>query len=367
MEFTFVQTPADAPRDTSDLIRPAEERICNQQIVPPVVKGRFAPSPSGRMHLGNVYTALLSWLSARSQNGTWLLRIEDLDPQRSKYEYARLIEDDLAWLGLDWDEGGIDGRGPNGPYLQSRRHDCYQAQLARLQAMGLTYPCYCTRADIMATQAPHQSDGRIVYAGTCRPPHLGAPGDAAPISAQLSRAGAAGTGSAQPLPPAAARPAAIRLWVPDRIIEYHDRNYGPQRANLARECGDFVLRRADGAWAYQLAVVVDDALMGVTEVVRGNDLLLSGIQQTYLYQLLGFRAPEFAHLPLVCNRQGHRLSKRDHTMAMDYLRQHYTPEEVIGQTAAMAGLLPEPMPISAPELLDAMGRAHKFGGGRTQA
>ena len=328
-EFSFVQTPADAPRDTSDLIRPATEKFDLRVQPAQPVKGRFAPSPSGRMHMGNIYTALLSWLSARSQAGSWLLRIEDLDPQRSKYEFARLIEDDLSWLGLDWDEGGLDDRGPAGPYSQSRRGDIYRHYLDRLTALGLTYPCYCTRADIMATQAPHQSDGRIVYAGTCR--------------------------NAPPRPPGTKY--SVRLTVPDRYIEYTDRNYGPQRANLARECGDFVLRRADGAWAYQLAVVVDDALMGVTEVVRGSDLLLSGIQQTYMYQLLGFKAPVFAHLPLVCNAAGQRLSKRDHTQAMDYLRQHYTPEEVIGQAAAMAGLLPAPMPVTAAGLLDAYAKS----------
>ena len=138
-----------------------------------MMKGRFAPSPSGRMHLGNVYTALLSWLSVRRQGGKWILRIEDLDPQRSKLEHARMIEDDLRWLGLEWDEGGLDDPGPDGPYRQSLRSSFYEAFLARLKATGYTYQCYCTRAEIMATQAPHQSDGRIIYAGTCRPARSG--------------------------------------------------------------------------------------------------------------------------------------------------------------------------------------------------
>ncbi len=128
--------------------------------------GRFAPSPSGRMHLGNVFTALISWLSAKKSGGRWILRVEDLDPQRSRMEYARQIEDDLLWLGLDWDEGGIGGKGSNGPYLQSERGNVYEEALRRLTETGLTYPCYCTRADIMATQAPHETDGRVVYAGT---------------------------------------------------------------------------------------------------------------------------------------------------------------------------------------------------------
>lgn len=131
--------------------------------------GRFAPSPTGRMHLGNVFAALMSWLSVRSRGGKWILRIEDLDPQRSKLEYARQLEDDLLWLGLDWDEGGIENNGPAAPYMQSLRSEVYESALSRLKAQGLTYPCFCTRADIMATQAPHQSDGRIIYAGTCRP------------------------------------------------------------------------------------------------------------------------------------------------------------------------------------------------------
>ncbi len=289
--------------------------------------GRFAPSPTGRMHLGNVFTALLSWLSVKSRGGKWILRIEDLDPQRSKVAHTRLIEDDLHWLGLDWDEGGLDDIGPNGPYSQSRRSEIYEHYLNKLRATGYTYPCTCTRAEIMATQAPHQSDGRVIYGGTCRPVSL-------PHCA--------------PLPE---RPHATRLWVPDRDIEFCDRTYGPVSVNLASHCGDFVLRRADGAWAYQLAVVVDDALMGVTEVMRGHDLLLSGAQQLYLYELLGFRAPEFAHVPLVCNMQGIRLSKRDASLSMESLRQRFTAAQLIGILAYMAGLTPGAQPITARELI----------------
>ncbi len=278
------------------------------------------------MHLGNVYTALLSWLSAKAAGGTWLLRIEDLDPQRSKYEFARQIEDDLHWLGLDWDEGGLDGHGPNGPYSQSRRHDIYMEYFGRLRDSGLTYPCFCTRADIMATQAPHLSDGRVVYAGTCRPAVMPSHDE-------------------EP-----ARPHATRLYVPDESITFTDMIYGPQSVNLARECGDFVLRRADGAWAYQLAVVVDDALMGVTEVMRGNDLLQSAAQQIYLYRLLGFKAPRFGHLPLLCNAEGRRLSKRDSSLGMDELRRRHSPDDIIGMAAAAAGLIPHPVPTTPAEL-----------------
>ena len=289
--------------------------------------GRFAPSPSGRMHLGNIYTALLSWLSVKSRGGKWILRIEDLDPQRSKIEHARMIEDDLLWLGLEWDEGGLDGIGPNGPYVQSLRHHFYEDALDRLKAMGLCYPCTCTRADILATQAPHESDGRVVYKGTCRP-------------------------SAIPSPFIGKPRAAVRLYVPDEDISFTDRIKGPRSVNLARHCGDFVLRRGDGAWAYQLAVVVDDALMGVTEVVRGDDLLLSAAQQIYLYRLLGYDPPEFAHVPLVCNESGIRLSKRDRSLSMEYLRARHSPEEILGMAAHRAGLTTADAPVSLPTLLD---------------
>ena len=205
------------------------------------MKGRFAPSPTGRMHLGNVYSALLSWLSVRSQGGAWVLRIEDLDPQRSRREFARQIEDDLRWLGLEWDEY----------YVQSERGEIYTHYLEVLGQKSLTYPCYCTRADIMATQAPHESDGRIVYAGTCRPKQQ----EEAWLNVDSHPSG---------------RKPATRIIVPDEEISFVDAHYGEQSVNLARHCGDFVLRRADGAWAYQLAVVVDDALMGITEVVRAG-------------------------------------------------------------------------------------------------
>lgn len=291
----------------------AKDIYCESGVV-----GRFAPSPTGRMHLGNMFSALVSWLSVRSRGGRWILRIEDLDPQRSRLEYARQIEDDLLWLGLDWDEGGVDDRGANGPYSQSCRGNFYQEALERLNEAGLLYPCHCRRADILATQAPHQSDGRIVYAGTCRPQNF-------PLKNQ---------------PIDLSQPAALRLFVPDEEIEFTDRVFGTQMVNLSSHCGDFVVRRADGAWAYQLAVVVDDALMGVTEVVRGCDLLLSSAQQIYLYRLFGFQAPEFAHLPLICNAEGVRLSKRDASLSMEALRMQFTPQQLTARLAHIAGLLP---------------------------
>lgn len=291
------------------------------------VTGRFAPSPSGRMHLGNVMTALLSWLSTRSRGGRWILRIEDLDRQRSRPEFARLIEDDLRWLGLDWDEGGLASTGAKGPYSQSLRGDIYASAIERLASMGITYGCRCTRADILASQAPHASDGRRVYSGRCRPEGM-------PRLVELPDVGEA----------------AVRLYVPDVDIEFTDEVCGPQSVNLAREFGDFVLRRRDGGWAYQLAVAVDDAMMGVTEVVRGSDLLYSSAPQIYLMRLLGLSEPVYAHVPLVCNADGVRLSKRDGAASMESIRNRMRPEEVIGVLAQAAGLRPDAAPVTVSEL-----------------
>lgn len=267
-----------------------------------------------------------------------MLRIEDLDPQRCKLDYALKLEDDLRWLGLDWDEGGTENRGSCGPYLQSQRSEIYEDFLERLRKTGLTYPCTCTRADIMATQAPHESDGRIVYKGTCRPANI-------PVIASYAVRASVPDGSPSCLS------AATRLYVPDKAITFTDGHYGAQSVNLATHCGDFILRRKDGAWAYQLAVVVDDALMGITEVVRGRDLLLSASQQLYLYDILSLDAPQFIHFPLLCNEAGQRLSKRDKSLDMGELRQTYTPEQIIGRIAYFAGQTDRIEPMNAQELL----------------
>lgn len=304
------------------------------------IKGRFAPSPSGRMHLGNAYAAYLSWLSAKSKGGAWLLRIEDLDPQRCRMEYALQLEDDLRWLGFEWDEGGTEQRGDNGPYVQSQRNEIYEHYLSVLREKGITYPCHCTRAEIMATQAPHESDGRIVYQGTCRPEYLNGLDARCPIPSHLNH-----------LTDSADEGSTVRLYVPDREIAFIDGHYGPQAVNLAQHCGDFALRRKDGAWAYQLAVVVDDALMGVTEVVRGRDLLLSSAQQIYLYDLLNFPAPAFIHHPLLCNDAGQRLCKRDKSMDMGIIRQHYKAEEIIGILTCHAGITDRVEALSLHEAL----------------
>jgi len=292
------------------------------------VRVRFAPSPTGMLHIGGARTAIYNWAFARATGGTFILRIEDTDPERSTEENTQIILRALRWLGLDWDEGGVSGAGPHAPYRQSLRGALYRECLGRLEAAGLTYPCTCTRADIIATQAPHQSDGRIIYGGHCRPTSLP---------------------SFLPEHPTARH--STRLYVPDEEILFTDTVYGNQRVNLTHECGDFILQRADGAWAYQLAVVVDDALMGINEVVRGSDLLLSAAQQTYLYRLLGLTPPAYAHVPLICNSDGVRLSKRDRSLSMDELRKRHTPQEITGILAHLSGILPSPAPCTPHELI----------------
>lgn len=326
------------------------------------VKGRFAPSPTGRMHLGNAFSALLSWLSARSGGGKWLLRIEDLDSSRSRDEYARLIEDDLRWLGLDWDEGGTE----NPEYRQSRRSGIYDGCFRRLCGTGLVYPCFCSRADLLAAGAPHQSDGRVIYGGVCRPLRLGghAPDNYGYAPDNYGHA-PDNYGHAPDKPenvpnsrgnvpdgfPLRRKPS-WRICVPDENIAVDDLHYGRVEINLARDCGDFIIRRSDGTAAYQLAVVVDDALMGVTEVVRGSDLLLSSPQQKWLYGMLGFETPQFAHLPLLCSSDGRRLCKRDRDMDMEQLRMRFTPEELTGLLAKNAGLQDDDTPVRPDALLE---------------
>ena len=289
--------------------------------------GRFAPSPSGRLHLGNLACSLLAWLSAKSREGRIVLRIEDLDAARCPRVYAGQLEEDLLWLGLDWDEGGSRG-GPHGPYYQSECGEIYTKSYKKLDAMGLVYPCFCSRAQLHAASAPHTADGNVVYPGTCR--------DLTPAEiAQKSRVKAP----------------AWRIRVPDEEVAFTDLCMGPHRENLLTGCGDFYLRRADGVFAYQLAVVVDDARMGVTEVVRGADLLSSTARQIYLYRLLGLTPPTFAHCPLLLDAGGRRLSKRDGDQSLENLRGRYTAPEIIGKLAYLYGLQPEPAPCTPESLL----------------
>lgn len=299
--------------------------------------GRFAPSPTGRMHLGNIFGALLSWLSAKSRGGRWLLRIEDLDPQRSRREYGELIMDDLQWLGLEWD--GM-------PIYQSNRSDIYSAYLERLRQQGVVYECHRTRADLLATMAPHESDGRVVVhrEPLPNPPQEGGRPGVSGETGSSGTAGSAGTSET-------AGTAALRVEVPHRKVSITDGHYGPLTVDLYEQVGDFVVRRKDGAYAYQLAVVVDDALTGVTEVVRGRDLLLSAPQQTFLAKLLELPAPKYYHFPLLTNRAGQRLSKRDKSMDMSVLRYRHSAQEIIGYLGHLAGLLPKPTPVTPQQLL----------------
>ena len=293
----------------------------------PVV-GRFAPTPSGRMHLGNLLCAMLAWLSARSQGGQFLLRVEDLDTARSPRKFAERLEADLRFLGFDWDEGGSQG-GPHAPYYQSERTAFYQELLDKLQSRGLVYPCFCTRAQLHAATAPHASDGEVVYDGRCRL-----------LSAEATKE------------QMKTRTPALRLRMPDETISFTDGHYGPCRQRLADECGDIILRRADGVFAYQLAVVADDAAMGVTQVVRGRDLLFSTPRQLYLFRLLGLRPPAYFHLPLLLTSDGKRLSKRDRDLDLDTLRTWgYDAEDIVGRLAYVAGLQPQPRAMTLRDAL----------------
>lgn len=281
-----------------------------------MVVGRFAPTPSGRMHLGNVFAALIAWLSVRSQGGEMVLRMEDLDTLRTSDAYARLLRQDLAWLGLDYDR-------ETPP--QSTRSETYDRYFDRLMEMGLLYPCYCTRSQLHSVNAPHLSDGTYVYPGTCRN-----------LTPQARRA--------------MNRAPAWRVAVPDRLWSLDDRVQGRYELNLAKDCGDMVVRRADGVYVYQLAVTVDDGEAGVTEVVRGMDLLSSAPRQMYLQELFGFPHPQYAHVPMLLAPDGRRLSKRDRDLDLGELQKRFSPEAIIGLLAHAAGLIDRPAPISAAEL-----------------
>jgi glutamyl-tRNA synthetase len=281
------------------------------------------------MHLGNLLCALLAWLSAKSAGGKIILRIEDLDTGRCRRAYADQLERDLAWLGLACDEGGSAG-GPAGPYAQSLRGERYRAALLKLEGMGRVYPCFCTRAQMHAASAPHREDGLTVYPGTCRGLR---PEE---IAARLRETG---------------RQPALRLRVPEETIAFTDGHLGDFREYLPTDCGDFLLRRSDGLYAYQLAVVVDDAAMGVTQVVRGADLLSSTPRQLLLYRLLGLRAPKFYHFPLLVDSEGRRLSKRDRSLGLAELEARESPEAIVGKLAYLAGLNPSALPRTPKSLL----------------
>ena len=290
----------------------------------PVV-GRFAPSPSGYMHLGNLLAMLLAWLDCRSRNGEMVFRLEDLDPARSKRIYAEAMAADLRWLGLDWDRGW-----PAEPACaQSARTAIYEAAFQTLLDRDLVYPCRCTRSErLAAASAPHP--GEREFDSGCRCAHL----DKAEREALLR----------------ADRRPAWKLRSPDTAITVSDGHYGLYTQNPARELGDFIVRRADGVFAYQLAVSVDDMRMGVTRVVRGRDLLSSAPRQKWLIETLGGTAPDYCHCPLLTGGAG-KLSKRLGSLSTEVLRKEYTPEQVIGRLAFLCGLIDREEPVSARDLL----------------
>ena len=273
------------------------------------------------MHLGNLCCCLLAWLSAKSKGGQVLLRIEDLDTLRCPRVFADAIVDDLAWLGLSAD-------GPDPVPYQSERSELYQHYYDVLADRGLVYPCFCSRSQLHAASAPHRSDGQVVYQGTCR-----------------------GLSQEEIAAKRKTKAPAWRVQVPDEVIGFTDGHMGWYEENLARDCGDFYLRRGDGVFAYQLAVVVDDALMGVTEVVRGADLLSSTPRQLWLYRELGLPAPQFYHLPLLLAPDGRRLSKRDGDQSLANLRARFSPEEVVGRLAFAVGLQDAPRPRTPQSLV----------------
>lgn len=286
------------------------------------VCGRSAPSPSGYMHLGNAFSTLLAWLSARSRGGQFVLRLEDLDKRCEKEEYRETLLADLRWLGLDWD-GEIT--------TQTLRVGAYAEVLEAISQVAELYPCFCTRADLHAASAPHASDGTPVYTGTCH----GMSADEVELRSKN-------------------RNPALRIHVPNRVVSFVDGHMGPHTQNLQSECGDFVLRRSDGVFAYQLACVVDDIYSGVTQVVRAHDLLSSTPRQIYLYELLGAKPPQFYHHPLLIAPDGRRLSKRDADLEIARLRaQGARPEEIIGRLAYMAGIIDEIEPVMPSELAEA--------------
>lgn len=297
------------------------------------LRGRYAPSPTGRIHVGNARTALAAWLSVRSRGGAFVWRLEDLDGPRVVPGMAEAAQEDLAWLGLDWDEGPDVG-GPYAPYRQSDRGGFYEATLARLLEAGRLFPCRRSRKDLQAlASAPHGHDGRPPYSARLRPKHL--------EEDWFERL------CTQPRPDAA-----IRFRVHGRPVVFEDRVYGTVTERVDETVGDFVLKRRDGLYAYQLAVVVDDLLMGIGEVVRGADLLASTARQIQLIEALGGTPPVYAHLPLVVNAEGEKLSKHDASLDLHTLREAgVQPDQLAGYLGYSLGLLSKPTRCTVADLV----------------
>ena len=296
------------------------------------VRGRYAPSPTGRLHVGSARTALAAWLSVRARGGVFVMRVEDLDGPRTVPGMAEAILEDLAWLGIDWDAGPARG-GPHGPYTQSERFHLYEAALDRLHGLERLFPCRHSRKDLqrLAT-APHGGGGVPPYPAALRPNGL------EPGWFDAHRNGASD--------------AALRFLVHDRPVTFEDRVYGILTEPVHETVGDFVLKRRDGVYAYQLAVVVDDLMMGITEVVRGEDLLASTARQIQLIDALGGARPAYGHVPLVVNAEGQKLSKRDQSLTLASLRAAgVRPEALVGYLGYSLGLLPEPAPCTPADLI----------------
>ncbi|MGZ3622485.1 MAG: tRNA glutamyl-Q(34) synthetase GluQRS [Ktedonobacteraceae bacterium] len=294
-----------------------------------LIRGRYAPSPTGDLHLGNLRTALLAWLFARCTDGQFVLRIEDLDQPRVRPGGSERMLFDLRWLGLDWDEGPDIG-GSYTPYIQSERQEIYMTYLQRLQDKGLIYPCYCSRAEIArAASAPHGNEGPR-YPGTCR--YL--------TQAQRKEHEANN------------RRPSMRFRVDDeRTVSFTDLLVGPVEQQVQQTLGDFIVCRSDGIFAYQFAVVVDDALMQINQVVRGVDLLQSTARQILLFEALEFQISTFAHVPLLLDEHGKRFSKRTQSAGLEPLRMAgIAPEQIVGQMAAECRLVDRGEELSAREL-----------------
>lgn len=277
------------------------------------VIGRYAPSPSGIMHLGNIATSLLAWLDARSKCGKIIFRMEDLDPDRSSSEFAHGIADDLRFLGLDWDEGWNEE--PISKYAQSNRNEMYDDAFQLLLNRDMLYPCYCSRSQRLAASAPHPDETHCDSGCKCR--HL----------SHAERAALEACG----------KKPAWKVKAPDKEITFFDSNYGLQCENLA-ESGDFIIKRSDGVYAYQLAVSFDDMDMGITRVVRGRDLLSSTARQVWLINELGGTPPEYCHAPLIVSADKRKMSKRDGALNIKMLRMKYSAEEIIGMLAEYLNL-----------------------------
>lgn len=286
---------------------------------------RLAPSPTGALHLGNARTFLVNWAMARKRGWRIILRIEDLDgPRIKKGADAQAIED-LRWLGIDWDEG---------PIYQSTRQPLYRAAIVRLLDAHRAYPCTCTRSEVAsAASAPHAEDGSSVYPGACR-------GRFADIDHARLQAG---------------REPAIRFAVPPGVVEFDDGFTGRQRCDVGRELGDFVIAKNDGTAAYQLAVVVDDADMGVSDIVRGDDLLDSTPRQILLYRALerADRLPQYYHLPLVVGTDGRRLAKRHGDTRLSHYRgRGVSARRVLALLGRWCGLISDAAELTARQFLD---------------